>query len=155
MRSSIRNRPWTAVCELMCMLADLRTDAPDGDLDLNLIDMNVAEERSCSLPVIDEAQHMVFNAFRNYLSTLKSSRQKTTMNRELEENPKWACVALDELLEVVDEKADAHDLERIRTRINPILEIPDEDACIEDTKKIPQSVQRCHVSFPGFCGLLL
>ena len=135
MPSAIRTHPWSAGCELICMLYDLRTEATAGDLDKNLNTMKeLAGIRDAPTPEIKQAQTEMFDAFWNYLKLIKASAKPLAVTKDLEEYPACACVALDEIMSAVDERAKADHMEKVKTRINHyVLEAPS-DAC-EDQKK--------------------
>ena len=90
--------------------------------------------REAPTPEIKQAQTEVFDAFSNYLKVIKTPAKPLAVTKHLEEYLACACVALDEIMSAVDERAKADDMKKIKTRINHyVLEAPS-DAC-EDQKK--------------------
>lgn len=66
---------------------------------------------------LTQAQKEVFDVSTKYLQVLKTSATPLAVTKELEDYPEKACVVLDEVLSLVDEKATPDDLEKIKTRI--------------------------------------
>lgn len=94
----------------------------------------MAEIREAPTPEIKQAQTEVFDAFSNYLKVIKASTKPLAVTKDLEEYPVCACVALDEIMSAVDERAKANHMEKIKTCINHyVLEAPS-DACADQKK---------------------
>ena len=84
MPSAIRTHPWSAGCELICMLYDLRTEATAGDLDYNLNTMKeLAGIREAPTPEIKQAQTEMFDAFSNYVKLIKASAKPLAVTKDL------------------------------------------------------------------------
>ncbi|PFX25067.1 hypothetical protein AWC38_SpisGene10317 [Stylophora pistillata] len=150
MPSSIHTRPWSAACQVVCMLYDLRVDATTGDLDHNLNTMkDLTGIREAPTLEIKQAQTEVFDAFTNYLRVIKESAKPLGVTKDLEEYPAHACVVLDEVISCVDERAKMTYLEKNRTRItHSVLDTPADAS--DDEKRFREVYNGVMLAFDEF-----